>query len=95
MTLSAAAYHSTTATNLGPANFLGEYTGAGFGLGVENLSAPQHAVDNNGGYDFIVFKLPAGTNFNDLEISFLSPVRHYRGCEMPASFTERQRLRWE
>jgi MYXO-CTERM domain-containing protein len=43
------------------ANTLGKWSN---GLGVENLSAPEHAVDNNNGWDFIVFKLPAGNTWN-------------------------------
>jgi len=70
--LQASAYHSGSNTGLGNADFLGEYSGSQFGLGVQNLSAPRHAVDNQSGFDFIVFKLPTGTNFDKLDIS-LSP----------------------
>ncbi|HEY4263984.1 MAG TPA: PEP-CTERM sorting domain-containing protein [Micropepsaceae bacterium] len=72
LSLTAAAYHSNKNTSLGHASFLGEYTGSQFGLGVENDNAPEHAVDNNGGYDFIVFRLPTGSNFDQLKIT-LSP----------------------
>ncbi|HXJ01693.1 MAG TPA: PEP-CTERM sorting domain-containing protein [Micropepsaceae bacterium] len=72
LSLTASAYHSSTNQSLGSASFLGEYTGSQYGLGVENLSAPEHAVDNQSGDDFIVFALPTGTNFDKLQIS-LSP----------------------
>jgi|GEM_PF-3566420 len=47
-------------TGLFQAGHLGLFSGAG--LGVENLSAPQHAVDNSGKDDLIVFQF-SGTNF--------------------------------
>jgi hypothetical protein len=72
LTLTASAYHSSNNTGLGSKSFLGEYTGSNYGLGVENLSAPEHAVDNKNGYDFIVFALPPGTDFDKLQIK-LSP----------------------
>jgi hypothetical protein len=70
--LTASAYHSGSNTNLGSPDFLGEYTGSNYGLGVQNLGARRHAVDNQDGFDFIVFALPSGTNFDKLKIS-LSP----------------------
>jgi hypothetical protein len=72
LNLTASAYHSSKSSGLGNADFLGEYTGSQYGLGVEDLNAPGHAVDNQSGYDFIVFELPTGSNFDKLQIS-LSP----------------------
>ncbi len=52
-------------------DFLGYY-GAGYGLGVENLNSPEHAVDNSKGWDFVIFQLPAGTNYNTFDITLTS-----------------------
>jgi hypothetical protein len=66
--IQAAAFSTTSYTASSAtlqADFLGFY--AGNGLGVGNLNAPQHAVDNAGGGgthsadNFIVFKFPTGT----------------------------------
>jgi hypothetical protein len=60
---------SSAGTSTLAANFLGFY--GGNGLGVENLSANEHAVDNaSGAADFVVFKFPAA--FDTLSIK-LSP----------------------
>jgi hypothetical protein len=52
-------------------NFLGYYSA---GLGVENTSAPQHSVDNNAGYDFVVFKLPTGVAYNQVTITLYNDI---------------------
>ena len=41
--------------------YLGEYTGSGYGLGVENASPPEHTVDNHGKNDLVIFKFPTTT----------------------------------
>jgi len=64
--LEGAAYHSSSNTNLGSKDFLGLYSG--YGLGVGDLPVPRHAVDNDIGYDFVVFELPTGANFDKLQI---------------------------
>jgi len=64
--LTGSAYHSSSSSNLGSKDFLGLYSG--YGLGVGDLPAPRHAVDNDIGYDFIVFELPTGANFDKLQI---------------------------
>jgi hypothetical protein len=72
-TLTATAYHNSTTTtpvtSLGSASFLGQYAGTGYGLGVENLPAPQHAMDNNQGFDFIVFTLPGPASSVTISLS--------------------------
>jgi hypothetical protein len=70
--MTGAAYHSSSSSGsstLGK-SFLGIYTGSTYGLGVENLSSPEHAVDNNDGFDFVAFKFPS--TFNNVSIT-LSP----------------------
>jgi hypothetical protein len=54
------------------AALLGEYTGSSYGLGVENKTVPEHAVDNNNGDDLVVLKIPSYTGPGSLTLT-LSP----------------------
>lgn len=65
--VTAAAYHSSTNTSLGSSSLLGFYSG--YGVGVENLSAPQHAIDNYNGFDFVVVELPGSANNATITLS--------------------------
>jgi hypothetical protein len=47
-----------SSSSLLKATFLGIYGGQDYGLGAENLGAPQHSVDNSIYSDFVVIKLP-------------------------------------
>jgi hypothetical protein len=77
--LSISAYHNgattfpAAVTTTLATTFLGQYSG--YGLGAEDQGPPQHAVDNNAGFDFVVIKLPLNattatitlSNFNTAE----------------------------
>jgi len=95
--LTATAYYnsttSTPVTNLGSASFLGQYTPTGYGLGVENKTAPQHAMDNYNGFDFIVFTLPGPATSVTISLSTFLTYENvnatvfYGNGALPASLT--------
>ncbi|HEX4271381.1 MAG TPA: PEP-CTERM sorting domain-containing protein [Rhizomicrobium sp.] len=89
--------HTYQASNGGPGSadvlspsLLGEYTGSTYGLGVENLAAPDHAIDNQSGEDFVALQFltsagaPAPISGGNNKISFtVSPF----GTTKNMSFT--------